>query len=152
MEHAFQAAKTLSLVEREYIRQLPSPGQAKKAGRRVTLRPDWEAVKVLIILDLVRQKFRQTDLKTKLIDTFPHELIEINTWNDIYWGVCNGVGANMLGKILMLVRQELLFSKERGWPTDVFMSQVWPQQFCGRNKPLPGGQAGGRQPEAGKGV
>ena len=33
--------------------------------------------------------------------------IEGNTWNDTFWGVCNGQGQNWLGKILMLVRSEL---------------------------------------------
>ena len=40
------------------------------------------------------------------------ELVEGNTWNDTYWGVCNGVGHNHLGKILMQVRQELQVKKD----------------------------------------
>lgn len=35
-------------------------------------------------------------------------LIEKNTWGDTYFGVCNGVGENNLGKDLMSIRYRLL--------------------------------------------
>ena len=44
VEHAFQAAKTMDMAKRKMIAGLPSPGQAKREGRKVTLRPDWEEV------------------------------------------------------------------------------------------------------------
>ena len=46
-------------------------------------------------------------LKNKLISTFPSILIEGNTWNDTYWGICNGKGENNLGLILMNIRKIL---------------------------------------------
>ena len=46
-------------------------------------------------------------LRFKLLDTYPAELIEGNTWGDTYWGVCNGAGKNMLGKLLMKLRDEM---------------------------------------------
>ncbi|NWN81082.1 NADAR family protein, partial [Bacillus sp. (in: firmicutes)] len=46
-------------------------------------------------------------LKNKLLQTGESILIEGNTWGDKIWGVCNGVGENKLGKILMKVRNEL---------------------------------------------
>ena len=46
VEHAFQAAKTLNPIERQAIADLPTPGAAKRAGRQVTLRKDWEDVKI----------------------------------------------------------------------------------------------------------
>ena len=58
--------------------------------------------------DICRAKFTQNEeLKKKLIDTGDATLIEGNTWNDTFWGVCNGVGENNLGKILMKIREEL---------------------------------------------
>lgn len=39
-EHAFQAAKTLDLAKRQAIAKLATPGQAKRAGRKVLLRSD----------------------------------------------------------------------------------------------------------------
>ena len=82
--------------------------EAKRLGRRVRLRSDWEQVKYDVMLDVVRAKFNQhPDLAQKLLATGDEELVEGNDWGDTYWGVCNGRGKNMLGKILMRVRAEL---------------------------------------------
>lgn len=107
-EHAFQAAKTLDEKEREKIRVAKTPGQAKRLGQKVTLRKDWESIKIKIMLNLNRQKFDRADLGDRLVDTGQAELIEGNTWGDTFWGVCKGVGKNHLGKILMEVREELV--------------------------------------------
>ena len=53
-------------------------------------------------------KFRQhPELGNLLIATGDAELIEGNIWRDTYWGVCNGVGKNRLGELLMQLRNEL---------------------------------------------
>lgn len=84
------------------------PSSAKKKGRKVKLRYDWEKVKDNIMYRVVKAKFTQNeDLKIKLLDTGDEYLEEGNTWNDTYWGVCRGRGKNTLGKILMKVREEL---------------------------------------------
>lgn len=107
-EHAYQAAKTLIPVERQYIAQLTTPGEAKRAGRKVTKRPDWEQVNLAIMEGLNYQKFSQyPHLRAKLLATGDAELIEGNTWGDIFWGVCRGVGLNHLGRILMRVRDRV---------------------------------------------
>lgn len=105
VEHAFQAAKTFDVTERRRISEMKTPGMAKRAGRRVLLRKDWEAVKFDIMKTLVTQKFEDEKLKQLLLDTGDEELVEGNTWHDTCWGVCNGVGQNNLGKILMSVRK-----------------------------------------------
>ena len=109
VEHAFHAAKTNDPDERQLVREQLSPGRAKKIGRRVTLRPDWEKVKVDVMRRLVREKFRDRCLKQKLLATGDQEPVEYNTWGDTYWGVCTRIrqGQNWLGKILMEVREEL---------------------------------------------
>lgn len=107
VEHAYQAAKTLDENQRGYIWSLLHPAAAKKAGYKVTLRSDWENIKVDIMKDLVRQKFQSAFVKRMLLNTGDAELIEGNDWNDTFWGVCKGVGQNQLGKILMGVREEL---------------------------------------------
>jgi ribA/ribD-fused uncharacterized protein len=108
-EHAYQAAKTLDIKERNKIRDAKTPGDAKRLGRKITLRSDWESVKLQVMEDLVRQKFFDNPkLGKKLIDTGEQELIEGNTWGDKVWGQVNGVGQNHLGKILMKVRQSLI--------------------------------------------
>jgi hypothetical protein len=105
VEHAYQAAKTLDKGERSNIREL-SPGQAKKMGRKFKLRNDWEQVKIPIMYILLKDKFKGT-LAQQLIETGNAELIEGNNWGDQFWGVCNGVGQNFLGRLLMRVRAEL---------------------------------------------
>ena len=84
--------------------------EAKRLGRRVKLRPDWEDIKDEVMYEVVLDKFKRNDnLKEKLLDTANAELIEENWWNDTYWGVCKGKGKNKLGKILMKVRDELKY-------------------------------------------
>lgn len=106
-EAAFQAQKILDNEKREKFSHL-CPSQAKLIGRRVLLRDDWEDVKDDEMYNIVLSKFSQdTKLKRLLLETEDEYLEEGNTWGDRYWGTCNGVGKNKLGKILMRVREEL---------------------------------------------
>lgn len=107
VEHAYMAAKTLDNTLRLKIRDFEKPGDVKRFCKTIELRSDWEQVKFGVMLDLVRQKFAKEPLRSKLLNTGNAELIEGNTWGDVYWGVCRGKGQNNLGKILMQVRQEL---------------------------------------------
>jgi len=107
-EHAFQAAKTSSVEEREVVRTCSTPGKARRAGKKVTLRSDWEKVKVGLMAELNFQKFSKSEeLREKLLATGKRPLIEGNSWNDKFWGVCKGEGQNWLGRVLMLIREEL---------------------------------------------
>lgn len=113
VEHAYQAAKTFDQDCRIYVGSAPTPGSAKKRAREIPFehqRRASDTVKIEIMRDLLRQKFRHTDLKRKLIDTGDRELIEGNVWGDTFWGVCNGKGKNHLGKLLMEVRAEIAAS------------------------------------------
>ena len=66
-------------------------------------------VKDNIMYFIIRNKFIQNDdLMEKLVATGNAELIEGNWWKDTYWGVCEGIGENKLGKILMQVRKECI--------------------------------------------
>ena len=91
-----------------------SPNQAKKFGKTVKLRPDWEQIKEQIMYELLLIKFQSNlTLKEKLINTGDSYLIEGNYWQDRYWGVCPPKGEiiknglNRLGELLMRVREEL---------------------------------------------
>lgn len=104
-EAAFHAQKDLSR-SREFINL--APNAAKRLGRRVHLREDWDEVKDQIMYEIVYEKFLQhPKLAKKLLETKDRELIEGNDWGDQYWGVCDGIGENKLGQILMKVRKEL---------------------------------------------
>lgn len=107
VEHAYQAAKTTDDDVRSQIAQLPKAGDAKRFGKQVVLRQDWEEVKISIMKYLVRQKFQTNPLRKWLLQTQDAELIEGNWWGDTFWGVCNGKGRNHLGKILMEIRDEI---------------------------------------------
>lgn len=107
-EQWYMVNKTLVPLEATIILAAKTPGECKRLGRSVTLRPDWEDVKDDVMLQGLRLKFGQhPDLAEKLVATGKRYLEETNTWHDTYWGVCNGVGKNMLGIQLMRVRAEL---------------------------------------------
>lgn len=111
VEHAYQAAKTRDIGQRLAIRNCVTPGEAKRLGRRVTLRSDWEDWKGKVMENLVRQKFNQhPGLAEKLLATYGSRLEEGNAWHDTFWGISpvgSGIGQNRLGQILMAVRSEL---------------------------------------------
>ncbi|WP_415953032.1 NADAR family protein [Methanobrevibacter woesei] len=107
VEHYFQAQKTLNREEKLKIAKASKPAKAKKMGRQVNLRKDWEDIKLQVMEKALRLKFQNPDLRKKLIATGDEELIEGNQWGDRYWGVCNGSGKNKLGKLLMKIRKEL---------------------------------------------
>jgi len=106
-EHAYQAAKTLDENEREQIRIAPKFRDAKNLGQKVTKRSDWDEVKIAVMKECLRQKFERPDLREKLLATGNQKLIEGNTWMDQFWGICNGIGSNHLGKLLMALREEI---------------------------------------------
>lgn len=120
-EHAFQAQKAAYPSDRLRILDAKTPGLAKKIGRNVLLRHDWEDVKVDVMKQILRYKFRiwvhpmgwtRNPLSIRLIQTGDAELIEGNTWGDTFWGQCPiGNGENMLGKLLMKVRGEISHGK-----------------------------------------
>lgn len=118
-ESAYQSAKTLHINEREMFR-LMTGQEAKEAGRKITLRPDWEKVKDTVMFDVLCHKFLSNDeLFDALKNTGEAYLEETNWWGDTYWGVAvpskdppvigsRAWGHNQLGKILMMIRTILI--------------------------------------------
>ena len=109
-EAAFQAQKVLDKKERQQFADL-EPLDAKKLGKKVSLRGDWEKVKVEIMYSVVKAKFEQNSyLSRQLIDTNDAKLVEGNSYHDIFWGIDmdSGIGENYLGRILMKVREMVL--------------------------------------------
>jgi ribA/ribD-fused uncharacterized protein len=110
IEHYFQAMKFVGTPHEEAVRHAKSPMEAKTMGndRSHPLRPDWETVKDDIMRQAVRAKFtQQPEIRAVLLGTGSEEIIEAAD-NDAYWGWGpNHNGKNMLGKILMEIRDEL---------------------------------------------
>lgn len=113
-ESAYQAAKCLDEKERRYFIALNAL-EARRLGRQVSLRPDWETVKQKIMYDICKTKFLEPEMKALLLSTGTAELIEGSSCNDKYWGVdySTGKGCNYLGKILMKIRSEFLDEDNR---------------------------------------
>ena len=111
VEHAYVAQKCRPehyLAAREAILKLVNPATVKAIGKKLPMRDNWDDLKVLTMLNLVRCKFTQNqDLREKLLATGDLKLVEGNWWGDEFWGVCKGIGKNHLGNILMMVRNEL---------------------------------------------
>ena len=112
VEAAFQAAKCQNFGDRRKFEGITG-SEAKKLGRRVKLRSDWESVKIPIMAELVRQKFKNNPaLLEKLLATGDDMLVEENTWHDNFYGDCicprcrHIPGLNKLGHILMDLRKQ----------------------------------------------
>lgn len=108
-EHAYQAMKR---IDESYWSQILDPkttaAMAKRMGRSVSIDPSFTENRINIMRAILNAKFGDNpDLMQMLQDTAPAYLEEGNTWGDKFWGVCNGVGQNHLGKILMSIRDDI---------------------------------------------
>jgi ribA/ribD-fused uncharacterized protein len=113
-EAAFQAAKCADPGQMLQFQCL-SPAEAKRTGRQIQIRPDWNDIRERVMWFLLMQKFAPgTELAQRLLATGDQQLIEGNQWHDNYWGSCTCFrcsnffpGLNRLGHLLMQVRAEL---------------------------------------------
>jgi ribA/ribD-fused uncharacterized protein len=117
VEHAYQAAKTTDVAERNRVLAAPKPGLAKKAGFAITLRDGWDGMKYGIMKNLLLQKFSDPVMKQNLLDTGDAVLIEGNYWHDNYWGTCTcakcgNKGKNNLGKLIMEIRDSMTINTD----------------------------------------
>lgn len=109
-EHAYQAMKFNDLWYQEWIRSQKSAYDAKKAARSKSMmvRGDWNEVKLLFMLEICRDKLNQHKIiQQKLLKTGDREIIE-DSPEDSFWGWGrNKNGENHLGRIWMILRDEL---------------------------------------------
>lgn len=109
-EHYFQAQKFIGTPDADRIREVKTPKDAAKMGRdrQRPLRPDWEQVKDDIMRKAVLRKFEtHADIREILLSTGDQLIVE-NAPGDYYWGCGkDGSGKNMLGQILVEVREIL---------------------------------------------
>ena len=109
-EHFYQAAKCEFPDDAVKIIECETAKETKKFGKKVQIRKDWDKVKIAVMRLGLRLKFEENeDLKQKLLATGDAELVEGNTWHDVYWGCdsTTGEGKNYLGKLLMELRSSL---------------------------------------------
>ena len=109
-EHYFQAQKFVDTPYAEQIRRAAGPREAAALGRDRSqpLRQDWEKVRDEVMFKAVLCKFTtHADLRAILLQTGAEKLVE-KTTTDYYWGCgLTGNGKNMLGRLLMKVREQL---------------------------------------------
>lgn len=104
-EHAYQASKFIHPYERALIQNQPTAALAKQVATNLKFtRPGWDEVRLSIMDEVLQAKFQAEYLKNMLLATGDAELIEGNTWGDIFWGKVDGEGDNHLGRLLMGLR------------------------------------------------
>ncbi len=113
-EHAYQAGKARKEAVREWVLSAPSPSLVAMAAHGLytwDIVPNWSKIKYDRMRKVLREKFVQhADLREILLETGSARLVEkARTDNPVNreWGEVNGKGKNMLGVLLMEVRQEL---------------------------------------------
>lgn len=109
VENAYQAAKCMLLSDRPKFENCLAH-EAKRLGKTIPMRADWNQIKQNVMYDLVKQKFTEyPEFSKKLIDTGECRIEEGNRWGDTYWGVDirTGEGDNRLGQMLMDIRSDL---------------------------------------------
>lgn len=111
VEHAYQAAKSISGVYRQEVSVCQTPGNAKRFAERMLThygqRSDWAEIKLSVMRSLLERKFQISFLRAQLLNTGDEFLVERNTWGDKFWGEYRGEGENHLGRLLMEVRENL---------------------------------------------
>ncbi|MCZ1014860.1 GTP cyclohydrolase II [Streptomyces noursei] len=113
VEHAYQAGKCTDVGIRSRIRSTLDPDRAKELGRTYLDRSDWDDIKVPVMRQLVAAKFSVPYLRERLLESGDALLVEGNTWGGTFWGMCEGVGENVMGRILMDLREELQKEQRR---------------------------------------
>jgi len=104
-EHLFQSLKAKDPDAAERIR-VSDFKDVKKLGRVVEAKDNWDQIRVAVMFLCLQLKFEQNyDLMKDLLNTNNYDLVEENDWGDKFWGVCDGEGENMLGKLLLLLKQ-----------------------------------------------
>lgn len=111
VEHKYQAAKATNLVDYLKIMQSPLPRDAKRLSKTIAIRPDWNDIRLIIMEQCLIEKFSNSGLALRLVGTNDATLIEGNNWGDNFWGVCDGVGKNQLGCLLMKIRDRFITNK-----------------------------------------
>lgn len=110
VEHFFQATKAVYYVDHEHIRNQRTASVAKQVGREIDLRQDWESVKFEVMVVGLRAKFADDPFRETLLATRDRFIAEDSPY-DFEWGIRDAEGGfggnNMLGKALMMVRDEI---------------------------------------------
>lgn len=108
VDHYIFACRAIKESDRDAVRNAKTPIEARVISKEIKWRPDWKEADAKNVNEAVEAKFTQNaELGRKLIYTRDIELVHENRWNDKLWGVCDDEGENLLGKLLMEVRDRI---------------------------------------------
>lgn len=102
-EAAFQSFKTTDLEIRKTFQNIDGY-EAKKLGRTIDLRDDWNEIRLEVMDAVLRVKFKQHPNLFKQLKEIDEPIVEDNNWNDTFWGRCNNKGSNNLGMLLERIK------------------------------------------------
>ena len=136
-EHAYQAGKAAKPDVRDWILAAPTPALAAMAAHGLytwDVVPNWADIKFDRMRGVLWAKFTQhPHLRTLLLSTGTTRIVETATVNNAVnrlWGEVNGKGQNMLGNMLMELRQSLsdglTENLERVSPTNYSLNLMQP--------------------------
>lgn len=113
-EHAYQAGKARREEVRRWLLSAPSPSLVAMAAHGLyswEVVPNWSRIKYDRMRRVLRAKFSlHEDLRQLLLSTGSARLVESGRVDNAVnrtWGKVNGKGLNMLGVMLMELREEL---------------------------------------------
>ena len=114
-EHAYQAGKARKQAVMDWLMAVPTPALLAMAAHGLyywDIAPGWSKNKFDRMKRVLRAKFAQhEDLRELLLATGSARLVEsamVDNEVNRLWGEVNGAGKNMLGTLLMEVRDELV--------------------------------------------
>lgn len=84
-EHAYQASKCIYSEDFDRIRMCESPSIAKRMGKRIPVRDDWNSVKLKVMYEILDRKFSDSELEQRLLN-IDGVIVEENNWNDTFLG------------------------------------------------------------------
>ena len=105
-EAAYQADKAKDESLRDQFTTL-NAREARTLGKSMDIREGWDGDRLNVMYRILRGKFVGGSLRDKLLNTEEAHLEETNYWHDTFWGIYNGTGWNHLGRLLMVVRDEI---------------------------------------------
>lgn len=101
VEAAYQAQKVPEIADR--FSQVKGLEAKRMEGRLKISRKDWDTYHLFAMANALHAKFESTYLRA-LLKAIKDPIIHDNYWGDEYWGVCKNSGKNILGKLLMVIR------------------------------------------------